>query len=380
MAMVTTHKRSLGTKIGQAMQGVGKTMFGIGQAQRMQETHRAKMDQMAQQKQEMEQQMTQQKEKIKVFKQKNMQDIFVFGQTLPSTDRKAYYDMQNEHLMELSGQAGIPWNNQLKDMYTKLPEAGSTALQDINRLELQLAQKGMDRADPADMKELSAAYDRATRLVPPAHQKFLQQKQKELKDMLVRSRELEQKAARKAAAAKTIGNQVSPERVEHLMSVFKGSFQKAANKFTALDTKKKSLLMKYVEANPLVGIIKEKLFGWMDPEIGGFLSARNAIAKVFVKATDGGRPTDFDFKIWVNKILPNLGVTDEVMQAKLDTVWQAMGKMEANTNKESAQRNFDLINNIVSGIPGTQEVRRKTKDGRIAIFDANTKEFIRYEE
>lgn len=48
------------------------------------------------------------------------------------------------------------------------------------------------------------------------------------------------------------------------------------------------------------------------------------------------------------------------------------------TVEESQRAQQDILNSLPPSGPAVREVQRKTKDGRIAIFNADTKEFLRY--
>lgn len=332
--------------IGQALKGAGQAVMSIEQAQRMKQQDELRMQE-AQQKQQMfQQQMQQVTEQRKAVRTKQMRDLIDYGLELPSGQRKDFFSNKTSELVDLSAEVGLPWNKAIAQEYISMPDIAADALSQISRVE-NMVLFGKE-PDAGTLQEYQKAVDSAIRALPATHRKQLMDRRKELNQMLAkRQLETQKQAGKKKGSGGA--NVVEPEEVNRLMSAYKKAWRSAANKFSAQSEKEQSRFRKYVEQNPLVGAVKEKLFAWVDPDIGGFVSSRNAIAKKFVKATDGGRPTDFDFKVWVNRILPNLGVSDEVMERKLEAVNAAMGQLEDNTSEEAARRNFELIENIMSG-------------------------------
>lgn len=227
----------------------------------------------------------------------------------------------------------------------------------------------------------------------------LQQAQLDLsRDKLTQDREMKEAAleAKKQAADKK-AEKTSAKKVTEFQ---KKRQKNTADRFSELESSIPNRNAQIEEAKTLINLIQggdlstgpgSKLAG----SIGSFFGTEESsykerldslaekAARAQLKANGETRPTDADVE-GMKRAMFNLGNTEETNIKKLQDFIKAQqsgiseyGKMkEVMDDKQGLE---DFILNRDGEDPQVNEVKRKTKDGRTAIFNADTKEFIRYE-
>ena len=177
-----------------------------------------------------------------------------------------------------------------------------------------------------------------------------------------------------------------------------------AKRFSELETSIPNRKSQITEAKELIDVLKNDELNTGPGSqaagyVGGFFdtdesslkqrldSLAEKAARSQLKANGETRPTDADVE-GMKRALFNLGNTEETNIQKLQDFIQQQeaGISEYDQMKEVVDNDGDLEEFKLKEAPirlpkesSTNEVRRRTKDGKTAIFNAETKEFIRYE-
>lgn len=106
-----------------------------------------------------------------------------------------------------------------------------------------------------------------------------------------------------------------------------------------------------------------------------FTEARRRAAENFGRLQSGGAISKDEEARFV-EMLPTWKDSAEMQATKLAKL---EAEMRARIGAEGADADQQLKMRGGSSAPQSNEVKRRTKDGKVAVFDANTKEFIRYE-
>lgn len=106
-----------------------------------------------------------------------------------------------------------------------------------------------------------------------------------------------------------------------------------------------------------------------------FTEARRRAAENFGRLQSGGAISKDEEARFVD-MLPTWKDSPEMKERKLAKL---EAEMRARIGSEGADADQQLKMRGGSDAPQASEVKRRTKDGKVAVFDANTKEFIRYE-
>lgn len=129
---------------------------------------------------------------------------------------------------------------------------------------------------------------------------------------------------------------------------------------------------RFEEASRLVpGLERDEDFVKMQQLIGIQLAD-------YVKSISGAQVSEEEAQRLLKNI-PNMSDKPKSFKAKLGQFRDKLEKSQQNyiknigKQKEGAEKFVKKPNNV-------KEVKRRTKDGRVAIFDADTKQFLRYEE
>lgn len=208
--------------------------------------------------------------------------------------------------------------------------------------------------------------------------------------------DLKEKLAKLAAKTKTQtskkkNSKLEDEREKAIAKRFTTLEEQVPNKISSIDEAK--FLMGELEKGNISTGPGSKLAG----NIGGFFDTEESslkerldslaekAARAQLKANGETRPTDADVE-GMKKAMFNLGNTESTNMEKLqDFIRQQESgldeyqQMKTKLDNGEGLEDFKLKPTYESKDAKSNEVKRRTKDGQVAVFDKDTKKFLRYE-
>lgn len=246
----------------------------------------------------------------------------------------------------------------------------------IGKTLLPLLEKQQSRQDVLDQRREYAKQLAEEKKLQREQQKEEKQKDRELRKLQLDALKLEKEKQKEEKQQKYTADQ----SLKFTKQVQNPEYKKLNKLVTASDTLEKSVL----DPNPQrdLGAIYDYI-KILDPD--------SAVREGEIKFTGAARSIPTQVKATLNKWFKGNVLTETEKQNILEfakdrlssqkRVWLDSVKPIRNQAKKLNIPEEDFLPEEALGqtLPSKKEVRRKTKDGRIAIFDEQTKEFLRYE-